>query len=419
MTGAAPAATGARSASKRDAASLRADALPDVGFGLFDAVLQMSPSISPSGVGAADPSLSPSLMFEPAETDRRAGVRSRGEDDLRSQLNRYDRTSVDSRKNQLDSRGGKTTTTDSGFGNQAAAKNAISHVASAADDLSFDRGSSRGSSHVTARDHSATRTDASANATTTASFAATQAGVASTGVGSVSGGAETTRTSAMLVGRLLATGQGADADGLRGGANNGVSAANARATEARDTRASRSQTARSSTGRGPRSSGSADRAKNPLFDQLVRSIRLSASIRGAGTAGRQSSARLQLNPPELGRMDVEVNVVGDRARITVKTQTDAARSLVQERASELIAALEKQGIFVERMEVSSQSLTDQQAGLASGFGEPGDPDDPAAHGANRHAGHASRPVEPDVEPVEPALRLESAVAAESRLDIRV
>lgn len=212
----------------------------------------------------------------------------------------------------------------------------------------------------------------------------------------------------MLVGRLLATGQGADADGLRGGANNGASAAGARSNEPGDAPASRPQTARSSAGRGAESGGSTDRVKNPMFDQLVRSIRLSES-------GRQSSARLQLNPPELGRMDIEVNVVGDRARIIVKTQTDAARWLVQERASELVASLERHGIIVERMEVSSEALTE-------GFGEAGDSgaaDDPAAQGANRQAGLTDRPVEPDGEPVEPAWWSESAVVAEPRLDISV
>ena len=114
-------------------------------------------------------------------------------------------------------------------------------------------------------------------------------------------------------------------------------------------------------------------------------------------------------------MDIEVNVVGDRARIIVKTQTDAARWLVQERASELVASLERHGIIVERMEVSSEAMTE-------GFGEAGDSgaaDDPAAQGANRQAGLTDRPVEPDGEPVEPAWWSESAVVAEPRLDISV
>ncbi len=244
----------------------------------------------------------------------------------------------------------------------------------------------------------------------------------------------------MLVGRLLATGQGADAEGLRGGAGNGASAASARSNEPGDPAASRPQTARSSAGRGAESGGSADRVKNPMFDQLVRSIRLSATVRQAGSAGRHSSARLQLNPPELGRMDVEVSVAGERARIVIKTQTDAARWLVQARASELVASLERHGIIVERMEVSSEVVADQEACFARGFGEPDDfgaADHDVAHGANRYsgsfhpdpnasedassqqAGLTGRPVEPDGEPVELAWRSESAVVAESRLDIRV
>lgn len=241
----------------------------------------------------------------------------------------------------------------------------------------------------------------------------------------------------MLVGRLLATGQGADADGLRGGPGNGASAAGAGSKEPGDTTASRPQTARSSAGRGAESGGSADRVKNPMFDQLVRSIRLSANVRQAGSAGRHSSARLQLNPPELGRMDVEVSVVDERARIVIKTQTDAARWLVQERASELVASLERHGITVERMEVSSEVSADREAGFAGESGEPDDfgaADHDVTHGANRYsesfhsdpnasedassgqAGLTGFPVELDGEP---AWWSESAVVAEPRLDIRV
>ena len=121
-------------------------------------------------------------------------------------------------------------------------------------------------------------------------------------------------------------------------------------------------------------------------------------------------------------MDIEVSVVDDRARIVVKTQTDAARWLVQERASELITSLEQHGIIVDRLDVSSAGVTDPQDGFTEGFGEADDPgaaDDPAARGTNQQAGLTGQEMERDGEPVEPALQLESAVVAESRLDIRI
>jgi flagellar hook-length control protein FliK len=90
------------------------------------------------------------------------------------------------------------------------------------------------------------------------------------------------------------------------------------------------------------------RAEKPgesVFDQLVRALRLR-------TTARSSSATVRLEPPELGRMLVEVHMDRDALRIAVRTETDAAREIVQHRAAELNAALQRQGIWVQRFEVS-------------------------------------------------------------------
>lgn len=100
------------------------------------------------------------------------------------------------------------------------------------------------------------------------------------------------------------------------------------------------------------------------FDELVRSIRLNAGH-------RHSSARLQLEPKELGRLDVEVRMVGDDAEITVRTETPAARLLVRERGAELTTALERHGIHVERFEVTSGPPGDGAYAFATGDGSQG------------------------------------------------
>jgi flagellar hook-length control protein FliK len=100
-------------------------------------------------------------------------------------------------------------------------------------------------------------------------------------------------------------------------------------------------------------------ARKTAFDQLVRSIRLQLG-------SRHSSARLQLEPPELGRLHVLVRVDGERLRVDVRTETAAARDLVSTRAVQLTAALERQGISVERFEVTAESLAEHRPDWADG-----------------------------------------------------
>jgi hypothetical protein len=85
------------------------------------------------------------------------------------------------------------------------------------------------------------------------------------------------------------------------------------------------------------------------FEQLVRSIRLN-------NAAERSSARIWLEPPELGPMHVDVRVAGKQVRIGVRTYSAAAQERVAGRVTELSDALERQGITVESLEVTLASL---------------------------------------------------------------
>jgi flagellar hook-length control protein FliK len=65
---------------------------------------------------------------------------------------------------------------------------------------------------------------------------------------------------------------------------------------------------------------------------------------------RESQVRLQLDPPELGPVRIDVRVVGNNVQLHVQTQTQAAHQLLQARVGELQQALENQGLTVERVQ---------------------------------------------------------------------
>lgn len=123
------------------------------------------------------------------------------------------------------------------------------------------------------------------------------------------------------------------------------------AQDARSSSTSRESSASKSTGESDRP-GSSSQSKDsgePLrpgaFDDLVRSIRLR-------TADRFSSARLHLDPPELGRMRVDVRLEGDALQVDVHTETPEARNVVHERINQLRLALAHAGVTVDRIDVN-------------------------------------------------------------------
>ena len=81
------------------------------------------------------------------------------------------------------------------------------------------------------------------------------------------------------------------------------------------------------------------------FDEMVRSIRASHN-------GEVSTADIELDPPRLGRMTVAMHMVGDALRVSVKTQSDQARKLLQNRADELRSVMELAGIRVDEFSVA-------------------------------------------------------------------
>jgi hypothetical protein len=96
-----------------------------------------------------------------------------------------------------------------------------------------------------------------------------------------------------------------------------------------------------SAGRGP------EETQSRVFERLVRTIKLQQ-----GT--QRSSARMQLEPPSLGKMAVEVRVKGSAVEVSVRTERIEARELLHERLVQLQGAMERQGLRLERFDISAQ-----------------------------------------------------------------
>ena len=131
---------------------------------------------------------------------------------------------------------------------------------------------------------------------------------------------------------------------------------------------------------------------------------------------------MTLEPPELGRLHVNVRVQGDLVQINVRTETSAARDLVSERAGQLTAALHQYGISVERFEIT----TDWSGGSASAPDSHDVLDGEVSSDHEKGQEHEvapSRANGPLPEDIDASLswdvKSEPTAAGESRLDIRV
>ncbi|MDZ7784008.1 MAG: flagellar hook-length control protein FliK [Halioglobus sp.] len=84
----------------------------------------------------------------------------------------------------------------------------------------------------------------------------------------------------------------------------------------------------------------------------------------------QSEARVQLNPPELGRLDIRISTDGDQARIMVMAQGADTRDAIEQALPRLREMLEQSGLQLSRFDVSNGSGSRQ--GGAGPFAASGD-----------------------------------------------
>lgn len=246
------------------------------------------------------------------------------------------------------------------------------------------------------------------------------AGMAGVGQAGATGGSRAV-TPAQQVAQLLGTERAGEVESVRGTAS--PSTADARTSNAGRETSRRSATGRqsslgSSAQRAGETDGKTGTAERTTFDDLVRSIRLNAGA-------RRSSAQLRLDPPELGRVHVDVRVDGERLEIIVRTETATARDLVSHHASRLAAALQEHGLSVDRFEVltdgQEQGPSDAPDAFDAGVSDSQLFEDREYGEEDRHSPLRSDAVSPDDTAASTAWRnaLPTAVAAETRLDIRV
>jgi hypothetical protein len=156
-------------------------------------------------------------------------------------------------------------------------------------------------------------------------------------------------------------------------------------------------------------------ARRSEFAELVRSVRLfSGPLR--------STARIQLDPPELGRIRVDLRMANSKLEISVLTASAEAKAVLQERADLLRTALEYHGIHVEQFDIDTvsggermlDSPVDQGSdeSFSSFAGMRRDPARSFASADQTRDGMTANAAEPE------AVSYESD-AGERRLDVRV
>lgn len=101
-------------------------------------------------------------------------------------------------------------------------------------------------------------------------------------------------------------------------------------------------------------SDSGDSIRRPEFARLMRMVRLNIGQKA-------SSATIRMNPPELGRLRIDVQMQNDQLSIRVETDNPQSRSLFAQRADELIESLRSQQINVDRVEVTVRNTPMESA----------------------------------------------------------
>ena len=98
----------------------------------------------------------------------------------------------------------------------------------------------------------------------------------------------------------------------------------------------------------PEQAKEAPAAQQTTFDRLVRSIR-------TNQGRHESTARLQLEPPDLGRVRIDVRLVNQRMQLSIQTETRDARDVLGSRLETLRSALAAHGVVIEKVDLPAPS----------------------------------------------------------------
>lgn len=110
--------------------------------------------------------------------------------------------------------------------------------------------------------------------------------------------------------------------------------------------------------------------------------------------GDQQFARLKLNPPNLGPLEVRVNIQQDQASVSFLASQAAVREALEQALPRLREMLDQQSLQLVRADVSDPGAQQQERGPANSawpggghavFGDPGDADQPVAEAVSNVA----------------------------------
>ena len=91
-----------------------------------------------------------------------------------------------------------------------------------------------------------------------------------------------------------------------------------------------------------------------------------------GVLDGQGSARIRLDPPELGSVQVQIQTVNNAVRIQMSVDSESVRTLLQSHSDKLAQSLQAHGMQASRIEVvvqTSQSRNDGDASEQKGSGQ--------------------------------------------------
>lgn len=91
-----------------------------------------------------------------------------------------------------------------------------------------------------------------------------------------------------------------------------------------------------------------------VFDEPAWGQAMAARIQWMGHGG-VGSAKLRLNPEELGGIQVQLSIQGDKASVQFQTQYSETREIIERLMPRLSQAMETQGLRLEDVKVSHQS----------------------------------------------------------------
>jgi len=98
--------------------------------------------------------------------------------------------------------------------------------------------------------------------------------------------------------------------------------------------------------------GSADRTPRDEITQRI------ARVVQAKVSGKDTFARIRLDPPELGTVRVNLHLKSDSVVVRLVADNADARDAIKSRLDDLRSALQQQGVRVDRLEVTTPSPSD-------------------------------------------------------------